>query len=321
MSAPTTTPASAPVETPQQKAARYVPGAGDLASKRPKKKKAGLASADSGKVNTTSASTINGETNVALLSKAPNSNDLPAELRGEQGDIERELKQDAADAAAAGRHEKGAVGEAVSRRMKVLTKKIVSDSDSYPFSNISPPFVLRQQRFRAYMEKPESTLNPDQKAAIATLPALEGGLRELEDIAKAVETIEHEHRATARDEVEAAKLEAVELYKVCMGLAHVWSSADLYADLQRETLPLLSTLISVHSALHPASTSTSTSFMSVDLPAHLQDITSQDVAAVDDMYERLRNGGKEGVEVVLSLVKGLEGERTLSQQRARANDF
>lgn len=49
--------------------------------------------------------------------------------------------------------------------------------------------------------------------------------------------------------------------------------------------------------------------MSVDLPAHLQDITSQDVAAVDDMYERLRNGGKEGVEVVLTLVKGLEGER------------
>lgn len=51
--------------------------------------------------------------------------------------------------------------------------------------------------------------------------------------------------------------------------------------------------------------------MSVDLPAHLQDITSQDVAAVDDMYERLRNGGKEGVEVVLTLVKGLEGEYSL----------
>lgn len=65
------------------------------------------------------------------------------------------------------------------------------------------------------MEKPESTLNPDQKAAIATLPALEGGLRELEDIAKAVETIEHEHRATARDELEIAKLKAVEIYKVC----------------------------------------------------------------------------------------------------------
>lgn len=64
------------------------------------------------------------------------------------------------------------------------------------------------------MEKPEHTLNPDQKAAIATLPALEGGLRELEDIAKAVETIEHEHRATARDELEAAKVEAVEVYKV-----------------------------------------------------------------------------------------------------------
>lgn len=88
------------------------------------------------------------------------------------------------------------------------------------------------------------------------------------------------------------------------------ASPDLGMGLpQRETLPLLSTLISVHSALHPASTSTSTSFMSVDLPAHLQDITSQDVAAVDDMYERLRNGGKEGVEVVLTLVKGLEGER------------
>lgn len=127
MSAPTTTPASLPIETQQQKAARYVPGAGDLASKRPKKKKAGLAGADSGKANITSISTLNGETNVALLSKAPNSTDLPAELRGEQGDIERELKQDAADAAAAGRHEKGAVGEAVSRRMKVLTKKIVSD--------------------------------------------------------------------------------------------------------------------------------------------------------------------------------------------------
>lgn len=134
MSAPTTNPTSLPVETPKQQAARYVPGAGDLASKKPKKKKTALANADSGKVgaNATSTSTINGETNVALLSKAPNSNDLPAELRGEQGDIERELKQDAVDAAAAGRHEKGAVGEAVSRRMKVLTKKIVSDGTSYP---------------------------------------------------------------------------------------------------------------------------------------------------------------------------------------------
>jgi hypothetical protein len=48
------------------------------------------------------------------------------------------------------------------------------------------------------------------------LPALEGGLRELEDIAKAVETIEHEHRASSREELEAAKREAVEMYKVCL---------------------------------------------------------------------------------------------------------
>ena len=64
------------------------------------------------------------------------------------------------------------------------------------------------------MEKPEASLNPDQKAAIATLPALEGGLRELEDIAKSVETIEHDHRNSSREELENAKLEAVEMYKV-----------------------------------------------------------------------------------------------------------
>lgn len=141
MSAPTSNPSSAPADPAKQQAARYVPGAGDLASKRPKKKKAGLAAPDSAKANThvASTTTINGETPVALLTKAPNSNDLPAELRGEQGDIERELKEDAVAAAAAGRHEKGAVGEAVSRRMKVLTKKIVSDISA-------PPIRLRPKR-------------------------------------------------------------------------------------------------------------------------------------------------------------------------------
>jgi hypothetical protein len=77
--------------------------------------------------------------------------------------------------------------------------------------------------------------------------------------------------------------------------------------MKRETLPLLSSLISIHSALHPVSPSSSTSFIPVDLPSHLQDISSSDVSAVDDMYERLRNGGSEGIEVVLTLVKGLEG--------------
>ncbi|GHJ87685.1 hypothetical protein NliqN6_4087 [Naganishia liquefaciens] len=272
MAAPSTNPATPASDPPKPQTTRHVPGAGDLLSKRPKKKKP---VGDSSKASGTKTTE---DTPVALLTKAPDAADLPAELRGEQGDIERELKEDAAAVAAAGGHEKGAVGEAVSRRIKVLTKKIT----------LTLPFRVSQQRFRAYTEKPESALNPDQKAAIATLPTLEGGLRELEDIAKAVETIEHEHRLASRDELEAAKLEAVEVYK-------------------RETLPLLSSLIAVHSSLHPASVSTSTSFIPVDLPPHLQDISSSDVSAVDDMYERLRNGGSEGVEVVLSLVKGLEG--------------
>ncbi|KAJ9107947.1 hypothetical protein QFC19_002690 [Naganishia cerealis] len=269
MSAPSAKPSAAHADPPKPQSQRYVPGAGGLASKKPKKKKVDTTkTAGDANGHGISTSTINGDTPVALLSKAPSSSELPAELLAEKGEIERELKEDAAAIAASGGHEKGPIGEAVSRRMKVLTKKI--------------------QRFRAYMEKPEASLNPDQKAAIATLPALEGGLRELEDIAKSVETIEHEHRNSARTELENAKMEAVEVYK-------------------RETLPLLSTIISVHSALHPASISSSTSFIPIDLPPHLQEISSQDVNAVDDMYERLRNGGKEGVEVVLTLVKGLEG--------------
>lgn len=228
MVAPSTQPATTVPDAPKPQSARHVPGAGDLLSKRPKKKKP---AADASKASGTKTT---GETPVALLAKAPNAADLPAELRGEQGDIERELKEDAAAVAAAGGHEKGAVGEAVSRRMKVLTKKIVrpfslcdpagspfplyNPSDAYTDCNFPP---APQQRFRAYTEKPESALNPDQKAAIATLPALEGGLRELEDIAKAVETIEHEHRLASRDELEAAKLEAVEVYKVCHSALHV----------------------------------------------------------------------------------------------------
>jgi hypothetical protein len=107
MSAPTTNPPVTASDAPKPQATRHVPGAGDLLSK-------------------VSGTKTTSDTNVALLSKAPNAGDLPAELRGEQGDIERELKEDAAAVAAAGGHEKGAVGEAVSRRMKVLTKKIVS---------------------------------------------------------------------------------------------------------------------------------------------------------------------------------------------------
>lgn len=119
MSAPSTTTPVTASEVPKPQTTRHVPGAGDLLSKRPKKKKP---TADASKASGTKT---NGDTPVTLLSKAPNVGDLPTELRGEQGDIERELKEDAAAVAAAGGHEKGAVGEAVSRRMKVLTKKIV----------------------------------------------------------------------------------------------------------------------------------------------------------------------------------------------------
>lgn len=120
MSAPTAKPSAASAEPSKPQTPRYVPGADGLASKKPKKKKANTSG------HAAPTSTVNGDTPVALLSKAPSASELPAELLAEKGEIERELKEDAAAAAASGGHEKGPIGEAVSRRMKVLTKKIVS---------------------------------------------------------------------------------------------------------------------------------------------------------------------------------------------------
>lgn len=89
-------------------------------------------------------------------------------------------------------------------------------------------------------------------------------------------------------EIEAAKRQAVESYKVSFpSLGSGRALTDLDA-LQATIFPTISQLISTYSALHPQAPAAS--FMPPDLPAHLQDISSADVRRVDELFGRVRDG-------------------------------
>ncbi|KAG9095206.1 hypothetical protein FS749_010869 [Ceratobasidium sp. UAMH 11750] len=107
-------------------------------------------------------------------------------------------------------HEKSVVVEAINKRHKALVKKA--------------------QRVNEY--KSEEKLNDDQKAAIASLPVLEGTVKELESIKKTVETLEAGLRRTRAQE-------RTELQK-----AHEQRVSEAARHAEASLLPRITSLIS-----------------------------------------------------------------------------
>lgn len=54
-------------------------------------------------------------------------------------------------------------------------------------SRLTPNAHKPQQRFRGYASQKPETLNADQRAGLASLPALEGTVKELEELSKQIE--------------------------------------------------------------------------------------------------------------------------------------
>lgn len=75
-----------------------------------------------------------------------------------------------AELSTAGEDKKGSMLDMINKRIRNFTKKI--------------------QRVKEYQTKPDSSLNEDQKRAVASLPTLEGILHELEDTKKTIEPLE-----------------------------------------------------------------------------------------------------------------------------------
>lgn len=121
---------------------RYIPGAtSSIATStdkpRPKNRKR-----KSQKVLVSGEPTTTDETPVALLRQAPEASELPAELVAEKGELEVEVAAtEGKDQAQVqeGSRKKGAAEEMVYRRLKVLSKKIVSPSA--PLLGLSSPFT------------------------------------------------------------------------------------------------------------------------------------------------------------------------------------
>ncbi|KAK8861248.1 hypothetical protein IAR55_002067 [Kwoniella newhampshirensis] len=175
--------------------------------------------------------------------------------------------------------EKGPVEEVIAKRMRTLGKKI--------------------QRFKGYAEKPPSTLNNDQRAAIAALPNLEGTYRELEDLSKQVEYVELEQAGKVREIREQARKEAE-------GIA-----STKVTEFQTTLSTPLALFLRLHTLLHPARTSDHEhlTFAKLDLPSNLQDVVqATDVLRVGRMYEDLTNGRETAAAVISGLVRGPVGE-------------
>lgn len=161
---------------------------------------------------------------------------------------------------------------------------------------------------------------------------LEAGLRELEEVQKALEVsftsacalLDHFGSFAASVprtrqvltvtpcvllsslsqavEVEQAK-ERKALAEENQRLLHQ-AKAHAVEDYKKTTLPLLSSLISIHATLHPQPTGAS--FIPPDLPAHLQDISNEDVKSIDDMFEKLRSRNLEAFDSALEEIRSLQ---------------
>nr|XP_018264294.1 uncharacterized protein I303_02459 [Kwoniella dejecticola CBS 10117]OBR86452.1 hypothetical protein I303_02459 [Kwoniella dejecticola CBS 10117] len=175
--------------------------------------------------------------------------------------------------------EKGPVEEVIAKRQRQLIKKL--------------------QRFRGYAAQPHESLNADQKAAVASLPAMEGVYKELEDLIKQIEPVELEQAGKLREVKEQAKQEAES------------TIAGKVSDFQSALSTPLSLFLRLRQLLHPARSSDHDhlTFARLDLPANLQDeVQATDVLRIGRMYEDLLTGGEAGKVVIAGLVSGPTGD-------------
>jgi hypothetical protein len=74
---------------------------------------------------------------------------------------------------------------------------------------------------------------------------------------------------------------------------------------------VISSLVGVHSALHPKDNSAST-FIPPVLPPYLQDISADDVKKVNAMFETVAKGELEAIDDLFVELETIKGECTLS---------
>ncbi|OCB88720.1 hypothetical protein A7U60_g4101 [Sanghuangporus baumii] len=198
---------------------RFVPGAPPPAplSKTQKKKRRGVAKKDSGaesepETPATNSVKLPDAHAAALTEKAPEEKDVKS------GAVAEELvakppeapKSEAGGDAAPGSVKPSPVVDLLNKRMKALGKKIT--------------------RIHAYSDKPQSELNDDQKKTLATLPSLEAVRKELEEVKKAVETLEAENArdaALARAAAEEAERRKIAETVAEAQRAHVERTAQI----------------------------------------------------------------------------------------------
>ncbi|WWC68891.1 uncharacterized protein I206_102827 [Kwoniella pini CBS 10737] len=175
--------------------------------------------------------------------------------------------------------EKGPVEEVIAKRQRQLIKKL--------------------QRFRGYAAQPHESLNADQRAAVASLPAMEGVYKELDDLIKQIEPVELEQAGRIREVKEQAEQE-VQI-----------SIAKRISEFQSSLSTPLSLFLRLHQLLHPARSTDHEhlTFARLELPSKLQDeVQATDVLRVGRMYEDLISGGERGSEVIAGLIRGPTGE-------------
>ncbi|KAL5507347.1 hypothetical protein ACEPAH_6803 [Sanghuangporus vaninii] len=209
---------------------RFVPGAPPPAplSKAQKKKRRGVAKKDSGaesepETPATNSVKLPDAHAAALTEKAPEEKDVKS------GAVAEELvatakppevpKSEAGGDAAPGSVKPSPVVDLLNKRMKALGKKIT--------------------RIHAYSDKPQSELNDDQKKTLVTLPSLEAIRKELEEVKKAVETLEAENArdaALARAAAEEAEKQKIAETVAEAQRAHVERTAQIMDFIRFQTL-------------------------------------------------------------------------------------
>ncbi|TFK54356.1 hypothetical protein OE88DRAFT_1717542 [Heliocybe sulcata] len=208
---------------PESVAQRIVPGAPPPAplsktqkKKRKAAKKPGDATAESPVV------AIPDATAAALTEKAPEESDI------KEGAVAPELVAKPESEAPQSEFKPGPSVELTQKRLKAVGKKIA--------------------RIHTYSSKPPEELNDDQRKTLKTLPGLEAVQKELEEIKKALETLEQE---TAQDEaLKAVKARQAEEQRIAEAVAE---TERAYAARTAELLALIR-LPSLLSAGHPSTT-------------------------------------------------------------------
>lgn len=160
----------------------------------------------------------------------------------------------------------------------------------------------KMQRIAGY-ETSSTPLNEDQKRAIASKPALEATVKELQDLLKILEEDEllDEQRINAVREEEERKVKG----RVDAAIAAEQKNADSNLTFLLQFLHLYS--------LFNAATQAGESFAPVIMAPVLETATAQEVAAINSLFHQLANGpiaggGGDAFQSIQSLASGAEAE-------------